>query len=221
MCGRFANPMMARNMEEYFQALANLAMANSWKADRYNAAPTQELPVVLPGPAGSRTLDLMRWGWKPSWMKAGLLVNARGEEAATKPTFASALRLRRCLVPVTAFYEWREADRQPFAYQRPDGNPYAIGGLWDPAGAADGSPAFLLLTVGANSVVAPAHHRMALIVPSLKWKAWLDPATPALEVQSMIEPSPADELVAVPVSKLVSNVRNDGPELLVPVEGAA
>ena len=150
-------------------------------------------------------------------MKTGLLVNARGEEAATKPTFASALRLRRCLVPATAFYEWREADRQPFAYQRPEGLPYTIGGLWDPTGAADGSPAFLLLTVEANTVVKPCHHRMALIVPQLRWDAWLDPATPSLEVAAMIEPSPADELVAVEVSRLVSNVRNDGPELLAPM----
>ena len=61
------------------------------------------------------------------------------------------------------------------AYQRPDGKPYAIGGLWDPVGAGDGSPAFLLLTVEANHVVAPCHHRMALIVPQLRWDAWLDP----------------------------------------------
>ena len=82
--------------------------------------------LVFPSGASCDVIDV----------KTGLLVNARGEEAATKPTFASALRLRRCLVPATAFYEWREADRQPFAYQRPDGLPYAIGGLWDPTGAA-------------------------------------------------------------------------------------
>ena len=214
MCGRFANPCTAESLEAFFAAATNLLIAKGWKGGRYNAAPTQELPVVLPSPGGGRALDLMRWGWKPSWMKSGLLVNARGEEAAGKPTFASALRLRRCLVPAVAFYEWRESDKQPFAYQRPDGLPYAIGGLWDPAGAADGSPAFLLLTVEANAVVQPCHHRMAFIVPRLRWDAWLDPATPALEVVSLIEPSPADELVALQVSRAVSNVRNEGPELL-------
>ena len=216
MCGRFANPCTAETLEESFAAAANLLMAKGWSGGRYNAAPTQALPIVRGDPAGGRQLDLMGWGWKPAWMRTGLLVNARGEEAAAKPTFASALRLRRCLVPATAFYEWRESDKQPFAYQRPDGLPYAIGGLWDPAGAADGSPAFLLLTVEANAVVAPCHHRMALIVPRLRWDAWLDPSTDALQVATMIEPSPAEELVAVQVSKLVSSVRNDGPELLVP-----
>jgi len=218
MCGRFAFPLESSTLAE-FQAKRSLAMGD-WLGT-YNAAPTQRLPMVRREDDGTRLIDLMRWGWKPSWMKAGLLVNARGEEAAQKPTFASALRLRRCLVPATAFYEWREADRQPFAYQRPDRQSYAIGGLWDPTGAADGSPAFLLLTVEANAVVQPCHHRMALIVPQLRWDQWLDPATPALEVQGMIEPSPADELMAVEVSKLVSNVRNNGPELLVPVAGAA
>ena len=216
MCGRFANPCDAETLEEWYQATANLLMAKGWKGGRYNAAPTQELPVIRRVAQGRRELDLLRWGWKPSWMRSGLLVNARGEEAAAKRTFADALHLRRCLVPAVAFYEWREADRQPFAYQRPDGKPYAIGGLWDPVGAADGSPAFLLLTVEANRVVAPCHHRMALIVPRLQWDAWLDPATPALEVSSMIEPSPAEELAATQVSALVSNVRNEGPELLTP-----
>jgi len=170
MCGRFANPMMARTMEEYLQASATLAFAKGWKS-RHNAAPTQELPIVRREDDGHRSLDLMRWGWKPPWMKTGLLVNARGEEAMQKRTFSSALCLHRCLVPALAFYEWREADKQPFAYTRPDRQPYAIGGLWDPTGAADGSHAFLLLTVEANSVVAPTHHRMALIVPSLRWEA--------------------------------------------------
>lgn len=212
MCGRYAFPLESSTFAEFEAKLSDLM--GGWRGT-YNAAPTQRLPVVRRDPEG-RTVNLLRWGWKPSWMRTGLLVNARGEEAAGKRTFADALRLRRCLVPALAFYEWRETDKQPFAYRRPDGQPYAIGGLWDPAGAADGSPAFLLLTVEANSVVAPCHHRMALIVPRLRWDAWLDPATPALEVASMIEPSPAEELEAVQVSALVSNVRNDGPELLVP-----
>ena len=203
-------PLESSTFEEFQARLSDLM--NGWRGT-YNAAPTQRLPVVRQDTEG-RTVDLLRWGWKPAWMKSGLLVNARGEEASSKRTFASALRLRRCLVPALAFYEWREADKQPFAYMQADGRPYAIGGLWDPTGAADGSPAFLLLTVEANSVVAPAHHRMALIVPRLRWDAWLDPTTSALEVESMIEPSPAEELVAVPVSGLVSNVRNNGPELL-------
>jgi len=56
---------------------------------------------------------------------------------------------------------------------------------------------------------------MALIAPRLRWEAWFDSATPALEVSSIIEPSPGDELVAVQVSGLVSNFRNEGPELLL------
>ena len=90
MCGRFANPCTAESLEAFFAAATNLLIAKGWKGGRYNAAPTQELPVVLPSPGGGRALDLMRWGWKPSWMKTGLLMNAKGEEAAGKPTYDCA-----------------------------------------------------------------------------------------------------------------------------------
>lgn len=188
----------------------------------WNAAPTQPLPVVLPD-GGARALTLMRWGWRRDFTRgddtaaAGgaregqLLVNARGEEAAGKRTWREALRTRRCLVPATAFYEWKEASRQPWAFTRSDRGPFAIAGLWEPDGEGG---AFILLTTVANAVVAPVHHRMACIVPREAHDAWLDPQTPAAAVAALIAPYPATAMRAWPVGTAVNRVANDGARLL-------
>src|SRR5690606_18143511 len=90
----------------------------------------------------------MRWGLVPFWAKdpsiGNRLINARAETVAAKPSFRSAYRQRRCLIPADGFYEWVPVDgrKQPVRIRRADGEPFAIAGLWEewrpPAG--DGAP---------------------------------------------------------------------------------
>lgn len=96
-------------------------------------------------------------------------------------------RLPRVLVPVSHFYEW--SGSQPMLVRRKDGRPLLLEGL---AGNWQGVPAVTLLTAPAAGPIAALHHRMPVM---LDWPA-------VLEIR--------------PVSRLVNNVRNDGPELLLP-----
>jgi hypothetical protein len=82
---------------------------------RYNAAPTQDLPVVLRDPeSGERRLEALRWGLVPFWAKDAKIaystINAMAETVATKPAFRDAFKSRRCLVPADGFYEWQKLD---------------------------------------------------------------------------------------------------------------
>lgn len=168
MCGRFANPLTATDLETKLQATANALYARGWKPT-FNAAPSQQHPVMILHDREKR-IGLMRWGWRPTFMK-GDLVNARGEEAHTKKTFLEAFQRRRCLVPASAFYEWSEVTKptKPYAIARVDREPFTIAGLWCFLDASEGEerqPAFLLLTVPANETVAPVHHRQARIIAS-------------------------------------------------------
>lgn len=45
----------------------------------------------------------------------------------------------------------------------------------------------------------------------------MDPSAQTREVQPLLVPYPADLMTAYPVSSAVGYVRNDGPELILPV----
>jgi putative SOS response-associated peptidase YedK len=85
---------------------------------RYNIAPNQEIPAVIQNrETGAREFRPLRWGLVPSWAKdraiGNRMINARSETAATKPTFRTPLRERRCLILADGFYEWkREGTRK-------------------------------------------------------------------------------------------------------------
>ncbi len=121
MCGRYALALtgedVARAMDATISA-PQVARVAAWAA-RFNIAPTQLAPVVLPRHEGDREVVLMRWGLIPLWAKdesiGGRLANARGETLAEKPAFREAWKRRRCLIPATAFYEWRAAIGEPSA----------------------------------------------------------------------------------------------------------
>ncbi len=194
----------------YFLAVLTARGRINW-SKTWNAAPTQQLPIITQEGA-KRWLDHARWGW--AGPKGALLVNARGEEAHGKRTWAEALHERRCVVPATAFYEWRERDRQPYAFALEPAAPMPIAGLWS---ETDEGQSFVLLTTVANSTVAPVHHRMAMILDLNNIDAWLDVDTPFDQVRTMIRPYSPHQMKAWPVSQRVNAVRNNGASLLEPV----
>jgi putative SOS response-associated peptidase YedK len=108
MCGRFTLRTPARDLVEIFALLREPELSA-----RYNIAPTQRVAVVRQSNK-DRELAVMRWGLVPSWSKdpktGPPLINARGETVATKPSFRTAFKRRRCLIPADGFYEWQKTD---------------------------------------------------------------------------------------------------------------
>jgi putative SOS response-associated peptidase YedK len=134
MCGRFASQIPPDAMRAIFQTLN--AVPNI--APTWNLAPTQPAMVVRRHPETSdRHLDLLRWGVIPHFTKdlkaARKPINARSETAAASGMFRGALAQRRCLVPASAFYEWKAMPdgKQPYAIARTDGEPLVFAGLWE------------------------------------------------------------------------------------------
>lgn len=198
---------------------------------RYNVAPTDPVYAVATGSDGQRRLGTFRWGLVPSWSRdaagGARMINARAETLADKPAFRRALERRRCLVPADGFYEWLRAggERLPFHLRRNDGGILCFAGLWEvwrPPGDDDAAllRTCTIITTGANAALAPIHDRMPVILPPETWDTWLDRSVTApADVLPLLRPAPDDLLERTPVSKLVNNVRNDGPELLAPAEG--
>lgn len=192
---------------------------------RYNAAPTQLLPVIR-SIDGQPQLALLRWGLTPAWAAedfGGRLINARAESVRERPSFRHLLRHRRCLVPANAFYEWlkRPGGSFPFRFFLPEEPLFAMAGLWDEwCNPATGEivSSFTIITVPANQLVARIHDRMPALLPRTAETAWLDERAPLSEVLSLLRPYPADAMACAPVSRRLNNPRNDDASLLIPEE---
>jgi putative SOS response-associated peptidase YedK len=189
---------------------------------RFNIAPTQEVPVIRRREQGREAAPL-KWGLVPSWAKdekvGARMINARGETVSEKPSFRSAVKTRRCLVPASGFYEWvkTEDGKQPHFIHFADARTFAFAGLWERWHQRGGGPldTFTIITTSPNPLIAELHDRMPVILPSAAWREWLEPAPLETDrLEQLLVPHPAENMEAYPVSRHVNSPRNDDPECI-------
>lgn len=216
MCGRYTLSTPADLVAEVFELETELELQ-----PRYNIAPTQEAPIVRIGEGGGRVLEMARWGLVPWWAKetsiGPRLINARSESVGETRAFRDSYRNRRCLVPADGFFEWqqRAGDKQPYHLTLADGTPFALAGLYDlwRRREEEWLESFTILTTHPNSLLAPIHDRMPVILPRAAHALWLDPTTEDAEtLEPLLAPYPAEEMLATPVGTFVNSPRNDGPQ---------
>ena len=164
---------------------------------------------------------MLRWGLVPSWADdpeiGSRMINARSETPPEKPSFRSAFRRRRCLIPADGFYEWKRenGDKQPYCFRMQDGRPFA--GLWESWEKGDGTlRTCTILTTRANSVLEGVHDRMSVILPSDSYNAWLDPDADREELGELTVPYPGDDLEIYPVSRFANSPRNNDERCIEP-----
>jgi putative SOS response-associated peptidase YedK len=189
---------------------------------RYNIAPSQLVPVVVERPEG-RALQPMRWGFQPAWAAPApnrpAPINARAETLLERPLFRGAVVRRRCLIVADGFYEWQGTGRgpkQPVYIRLRSGGLFAFAGLYTDAG--EGPATCAIITTDPNDAIRPIHNRMPAILEPAQEAVWIDPLlSDPSAVLACLRPFPPEELIAFPVSRLVSDVRNDGPRLIEPL----
>jgi putative SOS response-associated peptidase YedK len=218
MCGRFSLKADLSELAEEFPGF----VFPTELLPRYNVAPSQAVAVVANN--GQNKVEFFRWGLIPAWAKepsiGNRMINARAETLAEKPAFRAAYRRRRCLVLADGFYEWRaepgRGGKTPFYIQLASGRPFAFGGLWERW--QPGEEAILsctIITTPPNALLEPIHNRMPLILEPGDYTRWLEPAErEPTELSDLLQPYPASEMVAYPVSKLVNDPGNDSPDCI-------
>lgn len=194
---------------------------------RYNAAPTQLLPVITSAtPSG---FSFFYWGLVPDWSKnkaiSTKLINARADTLAEKISFRTALHSRRCLVPADGFYEWKKVSKKskiPYRFILNDQQPFAFAGLWEEYENVDEEivHTFTIITTEANAVVKPIHDRMPVILTPENEKIWMNNDTTESELLNVLKPYDANEMGLYAVSSRVNNAANEGPELIDPAPAA-
>lgn len=138
--------------------------------------PTDSAPVLIEEEHLSQPV-LMKWGY-PKWQGSGVLINARAETAADKPTFMQSVDKRRCIIPASGFFEWEhQRDGSKTKYLLTDGRSPIIymAGLYSVFENPQGEKyaAYVILTVNANASVRPIHERMPLIIEPGQSDLWL------------------------------------------------
>ncbi len=230
MCGRYG---LYRSKMDYENALArsgDLAPDHARGAPdiaaNYNVSPTHAVWVARRDDKNV-WLDLVTWGLVARWSKAPgegpRPINARAETVATNKLFAPLLRKRRCLVPCDGFYEWQQtpAGKQPWLIRLQSGEPFFFAGLYEiwREGEADELATFTIITGEANTLIAPIHNRMPMIIKPSDYARWLDPAlTDPAALAGMLRSYPAEDMTVYRISKAVNSPRNNRPELLERVD---
>lgn len=206
MCGRFSLTIPPEMLREVF-GLAFLPDL----PPRTQIAPTEEVLIVrsAAGSARGRSLLRVRWGVRAPGRRSSSrpIINARQETVFEKPLFRVSARLRRCLVPADAFYEWKKEGGgrgRPFRLRMKDGRPFAIAGLFEPDRSHEGGlgATCVLLTTEANGLVAPIHDRMPVILSDEAHALWLDPAVCEREaLEHLFRPFDASRMTADPLTE--------------------
>jgi putative SOS response-associated peptidase YedK len=236
MCGRYLHPDTAA-IERHWHIGRN----NSDPfAARYNVSPTTLVPI-LRHDAGGAGLELTtaRWSFIPQWWKQpkppAMTINARSEEAATKPMWRDSFRNGRWHIgiPALGWYEWclrEQLDpatgevreyKQPFLIRRSDSAPFCFAGLaslWQPPNAEQPILTAAILTKPASTSTEAVHDRMPVVLPEADLENWLDPRRNTAAAAAAIVEHAQSDFVFYRVRTIVNNAKNEGRELIEPMQ---
>jgi putative SOS response-associated peptidase YedK len=213
MCGRFEINANKKDLVETFDIDDSLLPVFEPTS---NIPPSTYVPVIY-NTGDNRQLSSAFWGLVPSWSKdksfASNTFNARSETVSEKPSFKSAYKSQRCLIPATGYYEWAKirvngkvAGKQPFWIGREDETMFAFAGLyerWADKSSGEILQSCTVITREAYPTINHIHPRMPVILPSDYYQAWLDAE---LDSFPMIE---EDDLKFHPVDKGLGSTNNN------------
>jgi putative SOS response-associated peptidase YedK len=190
---------------------------------RYNASPTQLLPVLTS--ATPEGLSLFYWGTSPEWAKnknlSEKLINFRAEQFAEKPTLRKAMQSHRCLVPADGFYGWKKVGKKtsiPYRFVSKTNELFAFPALWEEFEDTEGNQiqTFTIITLPSDDLVNSIQDRMPVILSGKNEKEWLDKNASEESLLAILSASNTTGLNYYPVSPRISEKGIDVPSLIIP-----
>lgn len=225
MCGRSSLTKTEKELEERFNATFYSDELERYNPlPSFNVAPTHMHPVITSD--NTEHIQFYKWGFIPHWakdMKVGYkMINARKESLMEKSFYKSALRSKRCIVPLDGFYEWKKTQngKQPYRIVTTNTDIFSVAGLWSAWDSTDGNTvySFTLITQEPNNLMKDIHNRMPAILLPEQEELWLDMDIKPADAITQLEPYPDELMHAYPVSNRVGNVRENDEDLIKEVK---
>jgi putative SOS response-associated peptidase YedK len=172
-----------------------------------NLAPTNAIPGVRLED-GVRIASSYLWGFLPpnapsrAFISEYFSFNARADKIATGRLYSKPFRNARCLIAVSAWYEWPKAPGAkkgtPCTIVPTTEGMFVFAGLWgpwqDPETGVHHDTATVITTEPNELIADLPHHRMPAVLPSSEWEGWLNPASSAASLQEILRPCPSEWL---------------------------
>jgi putative SOS response-associated peptidase YedK len=213
MCGRFAQNFTGDKLQKKYHTINNLSFEPN-----YNIAPSSNVPIIVLDNSGLK-IEFMKWGLVPHWSKdaeiGNNMINARAETILEKPSFKSSFKSKRCIIPVSNFYEW-DKSKQPYYVTSKD-NIFSLAGIWDEWKTPTGNPlhTFTIITTDANLDLVSIHNRMPVILDDKDVSTWFNPSVKAEELQTLLKPYNSENMEHYTIDKRVNNPANNDEGLIV------
>ena len=200
------------------------------------AAPDELASAQAEEPRGvEKELHTMRWGLvrhytpadaKPDFFRA---FNARSDTLPEKPMFNSLLGRKRCVVLLSAFYEFKPEGsapviKQPYLVKAADGGLLLAAGLYD-RWVSDTEGELYTCTIlpqDAPPATRWLHDRLPVFLSAEEADMWLDvgctDVSPERLLQRISSPEAGVELAWHPVSTRVNKGNVDDPACMTPTK---
>lgn len=207
MCGRVG---VKKGIEGLvLEHLGAAGATEDWAVPNPNVSPSNAIPGVRMVD-GTRVANSYVWGFLPpnapsrAFISEYFTFNARADKIATGRLYSMPFKNQRCLIAVNRWYEWPKAPGAkkgtPCTITPTTGDLFVFAGLWGPWTDPEtgiGHDTATVITTEPNGLIAELpHHRMPAILAPSEWSAWLDPATPVADLQTLLRPAPSEWMEA-------------------------
>lgn len=216
--------MISDPLTQLLMKIVNGELENILIEDRYNIAPTEDIPVLLRTEDGEWRLQDMRWWLVPSWSPAPsskyTMFNAKSETLSKSRAFSTPFKRQRCIIPASGYYEWRKetSGKVPYLVEPETLEGFAFAGLWDTwqrGGLRIDS--CTIITGAAPEAMVNLHKRVPIHLAIEEVNRWLNLQTSADELASILSPHLRGPVRATPVSSYVGNSRNKDARCVEPI----
>lgn len=217
-------------LDRYSIAATSQKLAERFSVDvpegytpRYNAAPSQLLPVITTdNPEG---ISFFYWGIAPEWAKnksiSERIINLRVEQLSERPITLKNLKKRRCLIPADGFYGWKKVGKKtsiPYRFVLKSKALFSFAGMWEEYDDETGNffHTFTIITLPANNMVGTTSETMPAILDKNSEKIWLNKNSSETDLLKIVVPTLDRDMDSFTISPRIYLPTIDVPSLILP-----